>query len=65
MKCNVGPRERRARAGLMALGAFGALLPLPRWLRSAMLLLSAAELFTVATGYCPVNDAMGRDTCQG
>lgn len=65
MKCNVGGWDRTWRltsgAVLLAVGLFG---PLRKRGRTAALSLGATQLLTGLTRYCPVNQALGIDTCE-
>ena len=65
MQCNVGGVEREVRAGVgLALIAGAALGPLPvRW-RAALAGLGAIGVATAASQYCPLNAALGIDTCH-
>ncbi len=65
MKCNVGGIDRAFRAdmavaGLM-LGLFGRL---PRPWRYLAFILGSTATFTATTGYCPLNQALGINTCE-
>jgi hypothetical protein len=64
MECNVGGAEKNVRilTGAMAL-TLGLFAPMKRGARIAALGIGVIELTTALTGYCPVNQLMGRNTC--
>ena len=63
--CNVGGIDRTARIGFGAvLLGTGLLAPVGTPLRVASGVLGAVGLVTGLTRYCPVNQAMGRNTCE-
>ncbi len=66
MKCNVGGWDRTLRlaSGLGVLG-FGLLGPVERrTLRAAAVGLGAVQLLTGLSRYCPLNQALGVNTCD-
>lgn len=65
MKCNVGGLDRSLRfavgTGALAAGLFA---PLRTPWRLAAFALAATDLLTATTRYCPMNAALGVDTCR-
>jgi hypothetical protein len=65
MECNVGGWDRTLRATLLGaaigLGTRPSLHPL---LRVASAVAAAMAAFTVVTQYCPINHALGINTCS-
>ncbi len=65
LRCNVGGNERTARlAGGIAAGVLAATLPLPGVLRWIMAVAAGVSIATGATQYCPLNQALGRNSCR-
>lgn len=65
MECNVGRWDRALRtAALAGTLAFGFLWRLKPAGRAATFALAGMEAFTVLTRYCPINQALGINTCQ-
>ncbi len=64
IECNVGGTDRTARIGFGAalLGA-GILAPIGTPLRIVSAVLGTVGLVTGFSRYCPINQAMGRNTC--
>lgn len=64
-RCNVGRTEQKFRivtgGALLAIAAFA---PLGRGWRIGLAVLGAAELATGAMRYCPINQALGINTCR-
>ena len=66
MKCNVGDTDRGIRiavgAGALTLAFSGRL----GWFGSAIAFaLATSEFVTATTRYCPLNEKLGINTCQG
>lgn len=62
---NVGKQERAWRLGLgLAAGAAAVGVAVP-WARAVLAAASLAGLGTAASGYCPINKAVGRDSYHG
>jgi hypothetical protein len=64
MEQNIGPQERIPRIAMAIAAAVGASSTRSNLLKSAFLALAGGLLSTVATGYCPVSAALGRDTAE-
>ncbi|WP_372619931.1 DUF2892 domain-containing protein [Falsiroseomonas sp.] len=65
MNCNVGGTDRVLRTVLgFGFLAAGLTAPMDRTLRAALLVLAGIGLTTAATRYCPLNAALGFDTCN-
>jgi hypothetical protein len=65
MKCNVGREEQQVRIGVAGVtAAAAAFVPMPKWAKIGLFLTAAVELTTALTQYCPLSEAMGRDTCN-
>jgi hypothetical protein len=64
MECNVGGADRAFRAGLgtalLSIGLAGSVES--RW-RAALIGVGSIALITAAARYCPLNAAVGVDTC--
>jgi hypothetical protein len=65
MNCNVGGTDRTIRlaAGVTALG-LGLFGPMSRTGRIIALTVGASALFSGITRYCPINQALGINTCS-
>ncbi len=65
MKCNVGGMDRAGRS-MIAIAALGTGLfaPVNAVARITLLALGGTAAFTVLTGYCPLNEALGVNTCE-
>ena len=44
--------------------AAAAFIPMPKWAKVGLFLTAAVELTTALTQYCPISEALGRDTCH-
>ncbi|MHC1764830.1 MAG: DUF2892 domain-containing protein [Verrucomicrobiia bacterium] len=66
MECNVGGLDRAIRIAVStaALGFASSRVVNPGW-RVALAAFAAGEAFTALSRYCPVNQALGIDTCHG
>lgn len=65
MNCNVGSTERNIRlAGGLAVIGLGLFAPFNKAGRIAAVSIGAAEVITGLTRYCPVNHALGINTCK-
>lgn len=65
MKCNVGGADRTFRMATGTALAAGALLaPMSASSRLALLVPAGVAFFTAMTRYCPLNDAIGLNTCE-
>ena len=65
MKCNVGGADRTIRAAIgTVLAAEAIVAPMSPGRRLALLAPAGIAFFTVLSRYCPLNDAIGLDTCQ-
>jgi hypothetical protein len=64
MNRNVGSKERYARLVLSA-AAGAAAARTSGWPRKALGTIAAAGLTTGISGYCPINQAVGRDSLHG
>lgn len=65
MECNVGGYDRALRGAMLAgTLAFGFSRKLnPTW-RMAALAMAGMEAFTILSRYCPMNSALGINTCD-
>jgi hypothetical protein len=63
MQRNVGPSERTARL-LIASAAIAGAVATRGWPRTVFAILAAAGAGTALARYCPVNQAMGRNTAE-
>jgi hypothetical protein len=65
MECNVGGVEKNVRlvSGAVAI-TLGLFAPWRREARIAALGIGLVELTTALTGYCPMNQLLGRNTCE-
>ncbi len=65
MECNVGGTEKNVRliggAATIALGLFA---PMNRTAKIAAMAIGLMEITTALTGYCPINQLIGRNTCR-
>jgi hypothetical protein len=64
MEQNVGSEERIPRIALATVAAVGAWATRSKLLKGAFLAIAGGLLSTVATGYCPITAAVGRDTAE-
>lgn len=65
MTCNVGGIDRAIRAVLgVAFVLASLLLTMDTLWRVVLLLLAGVAFFTVVSRYCPLNAAIGLDTCR-
>lgn len=65
MECNVGGTERNVRLGIGAAATGAGLFLLHSTAaRAAALTVGAIGLLTGLTHYCPVSQALGRNTCH-
>ena len=64
MEQNIGSQERIPRIAMALAAAAGASATRSKMLKSALLTIAGGLLSTVATGYCPISAAFGRDTAE-
>ena len=64
MEQNIGSEERIPRIAMALAAAIGASATRSNLLKGAFLALAGGLLSTVATGYCPISAALGRDTAE-
>jgi Protein of unknown function (DUF2892) len=64
MEQNIGAKERGPRVVMAVAAAIGASAAGSNWTKGALLVLAGGLLSTVATGYCPISAALGRDTTE-
>ena len=65
MTCNVGGSERRFRFGSAAALAGASLLPgMKPIVRAVLISVAAINAITASVRYCPLNQALGRDSCH-
>lgn len=65
MHCNVGGIEKNVRLATGVASIFlGLFAPLRRGARISLLSLGAIEMVTALSGYCPVNQMIGRNSCN-
>ncbi len=66
MECNVGGADRSLRTGLgTALVTAGLTSSTDARWRAALIGIGSVALITAATQYCPLNAAVGLNTCTG
>lgn len=66
MECNVGEADRSLRTGVgTALVTAGLTAPTDARWRAALIGVGSIALITAATQYCPMNAAVGLNTCTG
>jgi hypothetical protein len=65
MECNVGGVEKNVRlaTGIASI-LLGMFAPLRRGARVSLVSLGAIEMVTALSGYCPLNQMIGRNTCH-
>lgn len=64
MPCNVGHTERQVRFAVAGLLAAAGAATDNRTARSVLLALAAINALTAAARYCPLNQALGRGSCD-
>ena len=64
MEQNIGTKERIPRVAMAVAAAVGASAAGSNWTKGALMVLAGGLLSTVATGYCPISAALGRDTTE-
>ena len=64
MEPNIGSQERIPRIAMAIAAAVGASATRSNVLKGAFIALAGGLLSTVATGYCPITAALGRDTAE-
>ena len=64
MEQNIGTKERIPRVSMAIAAAVGASAAGSNWTKAALMVLAGGLLSTVATGYCPLSAALGRDTTE-
>jgi hypothetical protein len=64
VKQNIGTKERIPRVAMAVAAAVCASTAGSNWTKGALLVLAGGLLSTVATGYCPLSAALGRDTTE-
>ncbi|HLE00956.1 MAG TPA: DUF2892 domain-containing protein [Bdellovibrionota bacterium] len=66
MTCNVGPKERYGRLAFgIAAGTAAVLISGPGWLRGLLGVFATSGIFTGVTKYCPANQLIGIQNCEG